>query len=89
MKMRLMRIMVVLRNIQRTDSKKRIEADYYPDGGNDYGHIVVDFSSGDILSVTEFDGIPWKSSAVGHARSELVKISGFEVLPKKRTVCWY
>lgn len=81
--------MVVLKNIQKNNSRKSIEADYYPDDGKDFGHIVVDYLSGDILSVTENDGTPWKASAVGHARSELVKISGFEILPKQRTVCWY
>lgn len=81
--------MVILRNILKNNNQNKIEADYYPDGGNDYGHIVVDFSTGDILSVTENGGIPWKGSAVGHARSELMKISSLDVLPKQRTVCWY
>ena len=84
-----MLIMVVLRNILKDSIRQIIEADYYPDGGEEFGHIIVDLSTGVIVSVTEKDGIPWKRSAVGHARSELMKIAVLDTMPEKRTVCWY
>lgn len=84
-----MYIMVVLRNILKDSIRQIIEANYYPDGGEEFGHIVVDLSTGEIVYVTEKDGAPWRRSAVGHARSELMKMASLDTMPEKRTVCWY
>ena len=86
--MRLMHIMVVIKNIKRNFEKNTIEADYYPDGGNLFGHVVVDIITGEIISMTEIEGIAWRS-ALGHARQGLVILSKADVLPEKKTICWY
>ena len=88
MKTRLMRIMVVLRNIKRDDLKKTIEADYYPDDGNLFGHVVVDITSEQIISFTEILGITWRF-ALAHARKGLVDLSDKKEIPNKKTICWY
>ena len=80
--------MVVLRNIIRNLEKGIIEADYHPDGGDLFGHIVVDIKTGEIISMTEIEGIAWRS-ALGHARQGLVILSKADVLPEKKTICWY
>ena len=80
--------MVVLKNIVRDNIKKIIEADYYPDGGNLFGHVIVDMITGEIISMTEIQGIAWRS-ALAHARQGLEKLANVSVLPEKKTICWY
>ena len=80
--------MVVLRNIMRNFEKGIIEADYHPDGGDLFGHVVVDIKTGEIISMTEIVGIAWRS-ALAHARRGLADLSETAVLPEKKTIYWY
>ena len=88
MKRNLKFIMVVLRNIVRDNFKKIIEADYYPDGGNLFGHVVVDMTTGEIISMTQIEGIAWRS-ALAHARKGLEMLTDVSVLPAQKTIYWY
>lgn len=50
--------MVVLRNILKDSIQQIMEANYYPDDGEEFGHIIVDLHTGGIISVTEKNGAP-------------------------------
>ena len=49
------------------------EADFYPEDGREFGHVVVDLSGGEIASCTEVPG--YGASYSGHARQRLMKMA--------------
>ena len=49
------------------------EADFYPEDGNEAGHVVVDLTSGEITSCVDVPG--YGASYSGHARQRLVSIA--------------
>ncbi len=78
--------MVVLRAIKRNQNK--IEADYYPENRNAYGHISIDLSNGKRL-----EHIPapdcFHEMYGSHAETELLRLAKLEKLPQEKFVLWY
>lgn len=75
--------MVVLRNIKKTGNN--IETDYYPEGGNEKFHMVLNISDG---SIVEHNGNEFSMSPA-HVKRELLRLSKTETLPKEKTLLWY
>lgn len=79
--------MVILKNIKRNETT--MECDFYPEGDCEYGHMIVDLNSEEIIESSipeEYDhGLNYK----GHTRSALVELSQKEELPEKWIVMWY
>lgn len=78
--------MVILRNIKRNENL--IEADYFPDGGNLFGHLVVDTISGKLVSYTDIPGISYRG-ALHHGKRRLLKIKDLNPLPVEEKEMWY
>ena len=78
--------MLTLRNIKRTNNI--IEADFYPENENVYGHVVVDLDTEDIISYTQAKGYE-HSTCPTHALYELLRMKDLKEFPEKRVVLWY
>ena len=81
--------MVRLENIRMND--RTVEADYFPESGTASGHIVVDLSSKEIVSVTDADGYepPYGASYKGHAFWALLEMAKTGDTSTERLVMWY
>lgn len=78
--------MVKLKNIRRTE--RTIEADFYPEGDIEAGHMVVNLSTGEAIeSVTPeaYRGFTYAS----HTKTALLELAQEEELPETYTVMWY
>lgn len=83
--------MLKLRNIKRNDSQ--IEADYFPEGMLEPGHIVLDRKTGTVISAQKspedyYDGVD-VSFYFPHAIKLLRESSEVEITPKELTCMWY
>lgn len=76
--------MVVLKNIVK--NKDTISCDYYPEGKEPAGHIVVDISSGNIISHDEAYITFWY---VPHTVKRLNKLAKEIVVPENDLIMWY
>ena len=81
--------MVRLKNIKIND--RTAEADYFPEDSITPGHIVVDLSSEEIVSVTNVAGYepPYGASHRGHALWTLVEMAKTDDTSTERLVMWY
>ena len=77
--------MLRLKNIKI--GKKTAEADYYPEGQEQSGHISVDLSTNEIISCDEIPG--YGASYRGHARQHLVKMAKEKSHQEECVVMWY
>lgn len=63
------------------------EADYYPEGGEVHGHIVVDVESWEYI---QGDAVPgFGTSYLGPARRHLIRMAKNGETDKQRLVMWY
>lgn len=81
--------MVRLRNIKRDE--KIIEADYFPEGKEDFGHVAVDIKTKEIISVTmaKEDLECYYDTYFGFAARRLRELIDAEELPETCLVMWY
>lgn len=63
------------------------EADYYPEDSEQFGHIVVDLSTEEVISCDEVPGF-WKTYP-GHAKWHLIRMAKAGETDKERLVMWY
>lgn len=86
--------MVLLKNVKRTNNI--IECDYYPEGGESFGHVVIDVNKHDFVKskciMTKED--LHTRSYFNHALIKLMKISESEEFEKGEfqngyPVWWY
>ena len=77
--------MLRLKNIRIGDGKA--EADFFPEGIEKSGHIVVDLSSEKIVSCETVIG--YGESYQGHAMRHLIKMANENDKSTERTVMWY
>ena len=59
-----------------------MSADYYPEDEQDYGHIEIDFTTGEIVSLQKPQLYMYFTDA-SHARRELMRLSKVEKLPER------
>ena len=78
--------MVILKRIIKNSNQ--IEADYYPENGNIFGHLVVDIISGEISSITRAENDRIGAYAY-HAKKQLLRVSALDVTPKESRTIWY
>ena len=80
-----MTTMLRLKNIKI--GSEYAEADFYPEDGRKFGHVVVDLSDGEIKSCI---GVPgYGASYSGHARQRLVKMAKENDSRRECLVMWY
>ena len=79
-------IMVILKRIVKNSNQ--IEADYYPENGNFFGHLVVDIISGEISSITKAENDKIGAYAY-HAKKQLLRVSALDVTPEESRTIWY
>lgn len=80
--------MLLLKNIAK--NKGTIEADYYPENGKVFGHIVLNALTGAVLTLSEptnFDGL--QSMYSSHAVFALKKMALEDSALKEYRVMWY
>lgn len=77
--------MLRLRNIKIKNN--RAEADFYPEDSKTCGHVVVDLSSGEIISAVEVPD--YGASYSGHARQRLVRMAKENDARPECLVMWY
>ena len=77
--------MVLLERIKKNE--KTIEADFYPETSENFGHIEIDIESGEIKKQTHVEG--FDNGYASHACRELKRIMKENVIPEKRLVMWY
>lgn len=63
------------------------EADFYPESGQESGHIIVDLSIGEIVSCIDVSG--YGASYRGHALQRLVKMAQEKDTRTECLVMWY
>lgn len=80
-----MTTMLRLRNVKI--GSKYAEADFYPEDGQEFGHVVVDLSDGEITSCAEVSG--YGPSYKGHARQRLVEMAQKNDTRSECLVMWY
>lgn len=83
--------MLKLKNIKRSNSQ--IEADYFPEGKFDPGHIVLDRKTGKVISAKKspkdyYDGID-VSFYFPHAVTLLKETLKMESIPEELMSMWY
>jgi len=81
-----MNTMLVLRNIKKDGNI--ISADYYPENEPEFGHIKIDFTSGEIVFLQKAPRYTYFGDA-RHAWYELMRLAKLEEPPKEKTVLWY
>ena len=83
------RNMVKINNIVR--NRDTIECDYYPEGKDKKGHVVVSLVTEDYVEleiVPEFENEHYKSYAA-HAAYCLLELSTLDKIPEEYVVYWY
>lgn len=80
-----MTTMLRLKNIKI--GKNKAEADFYPEGSNKAGHIVVNLENKEIVSCEDVPG--FGESYRGHAKLHLLKMAKENNTATERTVMWY
>ncbi len=81
--------MVKINNIVKNGDT--IECDYYPEGKNKKGHVVVSLITEDYVEldiVPEFEHEHYKSYAA-HAAHRLLEIAKLDNIPAETVVYWY
>ena len=83
--------MLKLKNIKRSDSQ--IEADYFPEGKFEPGHIVLDIKTEKVISANKspkdyYDGID-ASFYFPHAVALLREASKRDFIPEELMSMWY
>ena len=78
--------MITLRNIKRTNNI--IEADYYPENENVFGHVAIDLNTKEIISNVDAEGYE-NTTCATHAKYELLRMKDLKEFPEKRVVLWY
>ena len=63
------------------------EADFFPEDGAAYGHIVVDLESEEIIHIDHASG--YEMIYPGHARKQLVHMAKSNDCRSECTVMWY
>lgn len=63
------------------------EADFYPEDGPKFGHVVVNLSDGEIASCVDVPG--YGASYGGHARQRLVEMAKKKDTRSECLVMWY
>ena len=82
--------MLRLKNIEKNEEKGTIRADYYPEGSEERGFVVVDLKTEEILDckITSYDELMGTYRA--HAKQALLRIANEEeVIPSEQLVMWY
>ena len=77
--------MLLLKNIRI--EREIAEADFYPEGQENAGHIIVDISSDEIISCKEVPG--YGASYAGHARKRLIQMAKENDHREECIVMWY
>ena len=80
-----MTTMLRLKNVKI--GSKYAEADFYPENSNRAGYVVVDLSSGEVISCSEVPG--YGEMYCAHARKCLVKMAKENDSKSERLVMWY
>lgn len=80
-----MTTMLRLRNVKI--GSEYAEADFYPEDGQEFGHVVVDLSSWEIAFCAEVPG--YGPSYKSHARQRLVEMSKKNDIRSECLVMWY
>ena len=85
MERRVMTTMLRLKNVKI--GSKYAEADFYPEDGQESGHVVVDLSNEEIVSCVD---VPkYGASYRGHALHRLVKMAEENDTRSECLVMWY
>lgn len=77
--------MLRLKNIRIGNGKA--EADFYPEGSERAGHIVVSLENNEIIDCKDVPG--YGESYRGHAKQHLIKMAKENTIATERTVMWY
>lgn len=77
--------MLRLKNVKIKNNSA--EADFYPEDSDIFGHVVVDLSTGELISTVEVPG--YGASYSAHARKRLVRMSKENDTRTECLVMWY
>lgn len=80
-----MTTMLRLKNVKI--ASEYAEADFFPEDGEEFGHVVVDLSTEEISSCDNVPG--FGPSYVGHARQRLVRMAKEKDHRNECIVMWY
>lgn len=80
--------MVVLKNIIKNEDIKTIEADYFPGGGEIFGHLIINYETEDTIKL-ERSKNDLSGMFAYHARMRLIKLASLEKIPSESTSIWY
>jgi len=78
--------MLVLRNIVR--SKDFIQADFFPEDGNEKGFVKISLSDGQLISSRKALGYE-HSTMLAHAIYQLRRLMTLRELPRESRTIWY
>ncbi len=77
--------MVRLKNIKINDNTA--EADFIPEDSSQNGHVVVNLSTGELVSCEDVKG--YGASYPGHAMMKLIQLAKEHSTEKECLVMWY
>lgn len=80
-----MTTMLRLKNVKI--GNKIAEADFYPEDGEEHGHVVVDLSSEELVSCTDVPG--YGASYRGHALQRIISMADDNDTRSECLVMWY
>lgn len=78
--------MIKLQNIRK--SSNLIECDFLPEDSVEYGHIILDTISGEIIQQHIPNGYGWCKKHLLHAVNALMSMINEDSFPKEKIIMW-